>query len=77
MSNAPSFDGKTLEKTYPNITSWVKSRGWIEVGRDGHVGAFVSALDDGGLVWKGDDHYETLDEAFRALEAGIAEWMEG
>ncbi len=47
------------------------------MGQDGHVDSFVSALDDGGLVWRGDEDYETLDEAFRALDAGIAEWLEG
>jgi len=66
-----------LEDTHPNIAFWVKSGGWIEGVRDGHVDSFVSALDDGGLVWQGDEHYETLDEAFRALDAGIAEWLEG
>jgi len=27
------------------------------------------------MVWEGDDHYEALDEAMQALEAGLAEWM--
>lgn len=64
-----------LENTYPNIASWVTFRGWIEMGQDGHSSSFVRALDEGGLVWEGEDHYETLDEALRALDTGIAEWM--
>jgi hypothetical protein len=36
----------------------------------------VRALDEGGMVWKGSAHYETVDEALDALESALAEWME-
>jgi hypothetical protein len=60
---------------YPNIASWVQD-GWIEVGRDDCGRSFVRALDIGGLVWEGDGPYASLDEALRALDAGIAAWLE-
>jgi hypothetical protein len=66
----------TFEKAYPNITYWVRSHGWIELGRDDYSSSLVRALDEGGMVWEGSAHYETMDEAFDALEIALAEWME-
>ena len=66
----------SLERSYPNITNWVKSRGWIELGPDHYSPSLVRALDEGGMVWEGSAHYGTLDEAFDALETALAEWME-
>jgi len=65
-----------FEKTYPNISSWVRFSGWIEIGQYDHLCSFVRALDDGGMVWEGDDDYETLDKALQALDDGIAEWAD-
>ena len=65
----------SFEARYPNIASWVQDA-WIEVGRDDCGRPFVRALDIGGLVWEGDGPYANLDEAFQALDAGIAAWLE-
>jgi len=64
-----------FETAYPNVTRWVKSYGWIEIGQDHYSRSLVRALDEGGLVWEGKSNYESLDEALQALEAGLAEWM--
>ncbi len=66
----------SFEKSYPNITSWVTSQGWIELGQDAYSSSLVRALDEGGMVWEGSAHYGTLDEAFDALETALAEWSE-
>ena len=66
----------SFEKSYPNIAHWVNSYGWIELGRDDYRPSLVRALDEGGMVWEGSTHYETVDEAFDALESALAEWME-
>ena len=63
----------SFEAAYPNITGWVEAYGWIEIGQDDESGSFIRALDEGGLVWEGNDNYETLDEALQALEAALAE----
>ena len=60
---------------YPNIAAWVQD-GWIEIGRDDYSRSFVRALDIGGMVWEGADEYASLEEALRALDAGIAAWIE-
>jgi hypothetical protein len=66
----------SFEKSYPNITRWVTSQGWIELGQDEYSSSLVRALDEGGMVWEGTANYGTLDEAFDALEAALAEWTE-
>ena len=37
---------------------------------------FVIALDEGGMVWEGKKSYKTLDDAFQALDEGLANYME-
>jgi hypothetical protein len=65
----------SFEKSYPNITRWVTSQGWIELGQDEYSSSLVRALDQGGMVWEGTANYGTLDEVFDALETALAEWM--
>jgi hypothetical protein len=65
----------SIEELYPNIARWVNDYGWVEVGQDGQSNSFVRALDEGGLIWEGKDDYQTLDDALRALDAGISKWM--
>ena len=54
-----------LDVTYPTIARWVMEYGWIEIGRDDMSRPFVRALDEGGLVWEGQEDYATLDDALR------------
>lgn len=60
---------------YPNIALWVKD-GWVETGRDDYSRSFLRALDVGGLVWEGAEEYDSLEETFEDLDAGIAAWLE-
>jgi hypothetical protein len=39
--------------------------GWIDIGHDDMSQSFVRALDEGGLVWEGQEDYATLDDALR------------
>lgn len=66
----------SFEESYPNITRWVTSQGWIELGQDEYSSSLVRALNEGGMVWEGSNYYGTLDEAFDALETALAEWSE-
>ena len=61
-----------------NIAHFVDDIGWIEIGysQDGYVTSFVRAVDEGGIVWEGEDDYPTLDAALVALEAALGEWLE-
>jgi hypothetical protein len=68
--------GNSFEERYPNIANWVRLQGWIELGQDHYGSSLVRALDEGGMVWEGDAHYETVDEALDALESALAKWME-
>ena len=65
----------SIEELYPNIARWVDDYGWVEVGQNGESSSYVRALDKGGLVWEGHDDYQTLDDALKALDAGISKLM--
>ena len=71
MSNNKSFEEK-----YPNITDFVYQQGRIEIGYDYNTDCFVAAYDEGGTVFEGKDSYDTMEEAFADLEAGIKEHLE-
>ena len=64
-----------FEQMYPNISEWVNSYGWIEIGDDGQSSSLVRALDEGGMVWESDDDDAMLDEVLNALDAFLAEQM--
>jgi hypothetical protein len=66
----------SLEKSYPTITRWIKSDGWIDIGQDDYRRSMVRVLDEGGLVWEGKTRYATLDELLLDLETGLANWMQ-
>ena len=58
------------------LADWVNERGWVEIGcQDDFSGAFVRALDAGGMVWEGKFSYPSLDDALRDLEHGIKKWV--
>ena len=67
----------SFENRYPNITRWVNEEGLIEIGSDEFSTSFVRAICEGGLVWEGEDRYVSVDDALRALDAAIAEWVGG
>jgi hypothetical protein len=66
----------SFEGTYPNIAAWVSNGGWVEVGYAEYTGSFVRALDEGGMIWEGVSRHESIDYALKALDQGIAEWLE-
>jgi len=66
----------SFEGSYPNITVWVANGGWLEIGYVEYTDSFVRALDEGGMIWEGESEYEGIDYALKALDRGIAEWVE-
>src|SRR4051794_35473426 len=66
----------SLASAYPTIARWASGFGWVEFGIDGLDRPFARALDEGGTVWEGQHHYETLDDALGDLEEGLARFME-
>ena len=69
-------DPASFEGSYPNIVAWVSNGGWVEIGYVEYTGSFVRALDKGGMVWEGLSRYESVDDALKALDQGVAEWMD-
>ncbi len=68
---AQSFEGK-----YPLVSEWVEHFGWVEIGYDDNRRSFVRVLDIGGMIWEGDESYESIDAMFNALELAIGAWKE-
>ncbi|MGG6242782.1 hypothetical protein ACQ4N7_29605 [Nodosilinea sp. AN01ver1] len=67
---------KTFEEQYPTIHRFVEEIGWIEIGQNEMVSAFVRAYDLGGTVYEGEDSYPSMEAAFQDLEAGIKAYLE-
>jgi hypothetical protein len=67
---------QSLDATYPTIARWVQEYRWIEIGQDAMNQSFIRALDDGGMVWEGQEYYPTLDAALQDLETGLIAWMQ-
>lgn len=63
--------GNSFEKAYPNISEWIESQGWIEIGEDEHSNSLVRCLDIGGMVWESEEAHTTIDEALNALEKAL------
>jgi len=65
---------ESFEDRYPNINGWVKD-GLIEIGYSDYSKSFVRALDEGGLIWEGSRKYDSLDDALKDLDTGIAAFV--
>ena len=63
----------TLAKTYPNVAYRITGRGRIELGEE----YYSRVIDEGGLVWEGREHYDTLEEALAEADAAIGKWLQG
>jgi len=66
----------SFEGSYPNIVAWVSNGGWVEIGYVEYTGSLVRASDEGGMIWEGVSMYESIDYALKALDQGIAVWVE-
>lgn len=66
---------EVFDDRYPNITWWVQSgQRWIEVGSDDFSSSMIRVLDIGGMLWEGDEQYETVAEAMAEADECIEQW---
>jgi hypothetical protein len=65
-----------FESQYPIIHRFVEEMGWIEIGQDNMISAFVRAYDQGGTVYEGKDSYPSIEAALQDLEAGIEAYLD-
>jgi hypothetical protein len=61
---------------YPHVARWCNRHGWIEVGFEWQDELFARAIHEGGLAWGGEGPYPTIDDALRALDDGIRDYMQ-
>jgi len=69
---------KSLEDSYPNIARWLyEHEGLIEIGYnpDSPFTSFVRAVDQGGMLWDGENSYASLAEALADVDAGLEELL--
>ncbi len=67
----------SFDESFPAIARWIsQEEGWVELGADHHSHSLVRALYGGGMAWEGSDDYGSLEEALRAMEGGIAAWLD-
>jgi len=66
----------TFSATYPNITKWTDSYGWIEIGENDYSKSFIRVLDIGGMLWESETSYKSLDEALNDLEWALQKIIE-
>jgi hypothetical protein len=64
----------TFEETYPAVSRWIKTQGWIELGAIEGSPSLVRVLDEGGLIWESAPSYPNLDQALQATEVAISQW---
>ena len=61
---------------YPHVARWCNQHGWIEVGIEWQDEWFARAIHEGRLAWGGEGPYPTIDDALRALDDGIRDYMQ-
>ena len=60
---------------YPNLTRWVETHGWIEIGFDGMRPSFIRLLDEGGMLWEGGEAGDAVDDVLPAAEAAAERFI--
>ncbi len=61
--------------SYPNLTYWIESFGWIEMGEDDFSTSLIRILDIGGMIWESEEQYDNLDVALQKAETVVAAWL--
>ena len=74
MARKKTNEGPPTER-YPHVARWCSRDGWIEVGYEWQDTLFARAFHEGGLAWGGKEPYDTIDDALRALDEGIRDFM--
>ena len=76
MQGVPSSTS-SFDESFPAIARWIsQEEGWVELGADHHSRSLARAVYGGGMAWEGADDYGSLDEALRAMDGGIASWLD-
>ncbi len=65
-----------FDEKYPTIAWWVQSGGTVELGREYDTRSIIRVLDEGGMLWEGEEEYESVATALDEAEAFLAKWAE-
>jgi len=64
----------SFDELYPHIARWVQGGGWIELGWDDCRRSLICVLDIGGMLWEGEEQYDSVGAAMDEAEAFMAQW---
>ena len=65
-----------FDEKYPSIAWWVQGGGTVELGREYDNRSIIRVLDEGGMLWEGEEEYESVTAALDEAEAFLAKWAE-
>ncbi len=65
---------RSFAQTYPRLAQWITTHGRIELGQTDWSRSFIRVLDEGGMVWEGDECYPTIEDALLAAEQAVITW---
>lgn len=60
---------------YPSLTTFLDNNGKLEIGYSYELEVSVIAFDEGGVVWEGEKHYESLEVLLDEAEQAIETWV--
>ena len=63
-----------FDEKYPTLAAWIlDGERWIELGRGEMSDSYVRILDSGGMIWKSEERYKTVDALLADAEAALKE----
>jgi hypothetical protein len=61
---------------YPSITDLINNGGGLRMEYVREMGVIAVAFDEGGTVWEGKNHYDSIEALLDDAESGIKNWTD-
>jgi hypothetical protein len=61
---------------YPYITDLINNGGSLNMGHIWEMGITAVAFDEGGTIWEGKKHYDSIEALLDDAESGIKIWAD-
>ncbi len=65
-----------FDEKYATIAWWVQGGGTVELGCEYYNRSIIRVLDEDGMLWEGEEEYESVATARDEAEAFLAKWAE-
>lgn len=64
------------DSKYPYITNLINNDGGLRMEYVREMGITAVAFDEGGTIWKGKKHYDSIEALLDDAESGIKRWVD-